>query len=77
MYSKDLSEEDKIIIIDKFEREIVPKLIIKLQGRIGVLNCGFAGKKYEKWNLIFRAKGNGFEIIDFEYDEESIELDLK
>lgn len=77
MYKKELTEEDKAIIRDKFEQEIVPKLMMKLYGRGGVLNCGFAGKEYEKWNLIFRAKGDGFEIIDFEYDEESRELDLK
>jgi hypothetical protein len=77
MGRKELSEEDKAIIIEKFENEIVPKLMMKMYGRGGVLNCSFAGKEYQEWNIIFKARGDGFEIIDFEYDEESRELDLK
>lgn len=77
MNKKVLSEEDKAIIREKFEQEICHKLTMKLVGRVGVLNCGFAGKLYENWNIIFRAKGNGFEIVDFEYDEGSRKLELK
>ncbi len=74
---KDLTEEDKAYIIEKFEQKVAPKLTMKMLGRIGVLNCSFAGKEYENWNILFRAKGDGFEVIDFEYDEESRGLDLK
>jgi len=74
---RELTEEDKAYIIEKFEQEIAPKLTMKMLGRVGVLNCSFAGKEYENWNIIFRAKGDSFEIIDFEYDEDSRGLDLK
>ncbi|RLB11343.1 MAG: hypothetical protein DRG39_04350 [Deltaproteobacteria bacterium] len=77
MRKEELSEEDKAIIRERFEKEICPKLTMKMAGRIGVLNCGFAGKRYKDWNIIFRAIGDGFEIIDFEYDEESREVEFK
>lgn len=77
MNKKELSEEDKAIIREIFEQEICPKVSMKMIGRVGVLNCSFAGKEYENWNIIFRAKGDGFEIVDFEYDEESRGLELK
>ncbi len=74
---RELTEEEKVFITEKFEQEIAPKLMMKKIGRIGVINCGFAGEKYKRWNLLFRAKGDGFEIIDFEYDEDSREVELK
>jgi len=77
MCKKELNEEDKAIIRERFEQDICPKLTMKMFGRVGVLNCSFAGKAYKNWNIIFRAKGNGFEIIEFEYDEGSRGLDLK
>ncbi len=77
MGKKELTEEDKAIIIDKFEKEIASKTMMKMVGRIGILNCTFAGEEYKDWNIIFRAKGDGFEVIDFEYDPESREVKLK
>ena len=77
MGKKELTEEEKAMIIEKFEQQIAPKLMMKVMGRVGILNCSFAGKEYENWNLIFRAKGDGFEIIDFEYDEDTRNLELK
>lgn len=77
MSSRELTDEEKILIIEKFEEEIAPKLMMKTIGRVGVVNCSFAGEKYKNWNLIFRAKGDSFEVIDFEYDEDSRGLELK
>ncbi len=77
MSKKELSEEDKAFIIEKFENEIAPKTMMKMVGRVGVINCAFAGEEYKDWNIIFRAKGDGFEIIDFEYDPESREVKIK
>jgi hypothetical protein len=77
MCKKELTEEDKAVIIEKFEKEIASNPMMKMLGRTGVLNCIFAGEKYKDWNIIFRSKGDGFEIIDFEYDPESREVKLK
>ena len=73
----ELDEEDKARIGDVFLEDIVPKLL-KHHARLGNLSCEFAGVKYKNWMLRFKSKDSGFEIVDFEYDEEgdSIDLDL-
>jgi uncharacterized protein YhdP len=71
----ELDEEDKAFIEELFERIVVPKLK-NLHARIGTVSCDFAGQPYGKWNIRFRAAGSGFEILDFEYDEDACGLDL-
>jgi hypothetical protein len=71
----ELSEEDKVHIMEVFTEEVVPRLM-RMQARIGVLNCDFAGEEYKNWNIQFRSKGSGFEIVDFEYDVGSRSLSL-
>ena len=72
---KELSDDDRIYIRDTFFREIVPKLR-KLDARLGTLNCEFAGKRYGNWNIRFESAGSDFDIMEFEYDEEGLGLDL-
>lgn len=70
-----LSDEDQEHIRDVFEADMVPKLA-GLGARLGMLNCGFAGERYRYWSLRFRSAGSGFEIVEFEYDEEGDGIDL-
>ena len=73
----ELDDDDKAYITDFFFEHIVPKLI-KCDARLGNLSCEFAGEKYKNWMVQFQSKGSGFDIVEFEYDEdgESIDLDL-
>ena len=71
----ELTDEEKIEIQEIFSVEIVPKLK-KLSARLGTISCGFAGPQYESWMIQFRSRGEDFEIVDFEYDEEGAEIDL-
>ncbi len=73
----ELDDEDRIYISELFHQEIVPKLR-RLDARTGVVNCSFAGDKYRYWNIVFRSRKSGYEIVDFEYDKNSrsINLDL-
>jgi len=71
----EISNDDMTIIIEAFHEYVVPKLL-KLSGRAGTLNCCFAGSRFENWNILFRSSGSGFDIVGFEYDEESAGLDL-
>lgn len=71
----ELDDDDKIFIRDIFFEEIVPKLK-RMHARIGNLNCEFAGKQYKNWNIQFRTDKSGFDIVDFEYDENSRSFDL-
>ena len=71
----DIDEEDKTLIMEVFFEEIAPKLR-KMQARIGALNCDFAGEQYRNWNVLFASSGDGFNIIDFEYDEDSRSFSL-
>ena len=66
----ELDDEDKAFITEIFFEEIVAKLK-RVDARIGTLNCDFAGNQYKNWNITFKSKGPGFEIVDFEYDEDS------
>jgi len=71
----DLDDDAKIIISEFFHETIVPKLN-KLGARLGIINCGFAGQKYNNWNIRFKSAGSDFYIDDFEYDEDGASIDL-
>lgn len=71
----ELDDDDMEFIRQVFFEEIVPKLK-RLDARLGTLNCEFAGKKYSHWNIQFESVGSGFDIADFEYDEDSEGMDL-
>jgi len=71
----ELDDDDKAFITEIFFEEIVKKLQ-RMDARIGTLNCDFAGDKYKNWNIQFKSKGQGFEIVDFEYDEDSCGFSL-
>ena len=71
----ELDDEDKIYITEIFFEKIVTKLQ-RMDARIGTLNCDFAGDQYKNWNIHFKSKGPGFEIVDFEYDEDSYSFSL-
>ena len=70
-----LGEEDKAFIRDLFYEEIVPKLI-RLHARNGVVGCEFAGPQFSHWQIHFRFRGEDFDIVNFEYDEEGCGIDL-
>ena len=72
----DLTEDDKVKIMAAFSEEVVPKLK-KLNARIGALSCAFAGPQYTNWLVHFREIRSDFEITEFEYDEDSRDMDLK
>ncbi len=71
----ELDEEDQAHIRAVFDDEVVPKLV-RLNARMGTLSCGFAGQEFEHWTIEFRSKGDHFEIVVFEYDEEAVSIDL-
>ncbi|MFC1869230.1 hypothetical protein ACFL0H_14020 [Thermodesulfobacteriota bacterium] len=71
----ELDDDDRGYITDLFFEEIVPKLR-RLDARIGMLNCDFAGEKYKNWSIRFRSAGSEFDIVEFEYDEEGAGIDL-
>ena len=71
----DLDDDDKAFITEIFFEEMVEKLK-KVDARIGTLNCDFAGNQYKHWNITFKSKGPGFEIVDFDYDADSYGFSL-
>ena len=71
----ELDDEDKVFITEIFFEKIITKLQ-RMHARIGTLNCDFAGDQYKNWNIHFKSKGTGFEIIDFEYDKDSYGFSL-
>ena len=71
----ELDDDDRIRITDIFFEEVVAKLK-KMGARIGTLNCEFAGEQYSNWNILFKSMGSDFEIVDFEYDEDSCGFSL-
>ncbi|MBW1730470.1 MAG: hypothetical protein JRH08_02895 [Deltaproteobacteria bacterium] len=70
----ELDEEEKAFISDVFFEKMAPKLK-KLNARIGAIPCDFAGNKYKNWLIHFRSSGNGFEVVDFEYDPDARPID--
>ena len=70
-----LGDDDKIHITDVFDEDVVPRLMI-MQARAGNINCDFAGAQYKNWVIEFKSNRFGFEIVDFEYDENSRSFEL-
>ncbi len=70
-----LTDEEKCEIQQLFSEEIVRKLK-KLDARLGTISCEFAGPRYANWMIQFRSRGEGFEIVDFEFDETGARIDL-
>ncbi|MBN1102054.1 MAG: hypothetical protein JXL84_01430 [Deltaproteobacteria bacterium] len=73
--SHTLTDEDRTLLRELFESEVAPKLG-RLQARLGNIGCEFAGPRYRNWQIHFRSRGDDFEIVDFEYDEEGCGIDL-
>ena len=71
----ELENDEREYLREIFFEDIVPKLN-NLHARIGTINCDFAGEKYKNWNIQFKSTGPGFEIVDFEYDEDSCGFSL-
>jgi hypothetical protein len=71
----ELTEEEKQRIRSIFHNQVVPKLI-RLEARIGTINCEFAGEQFKNWTIQFRSVGSGFDIVEFEYDEDAAGIDL-
>ena len=71
----ELDDDDRIHITEVFHEEVVPRLMM-MDARIGNINCNFAGEEYKNWVLEFRSARSGFEIVDFEYDENSRSFNL-
>lgn len=74
-FDRCLGEEERSHILEVFSEEVETKLK-RLHARVGNLNCSFAGGRYKNWNVRFRSRGPGFEIVEFFYDEKGSELDL-
>jgi hypothetical protein len=74
-FQPELDDDDKAFITEIFFEQMVTKLL-KANARIGTLNCDFAGNQYKHWNIHFKSKGPGFEIVDFEYDSDSCGFSL-
>jgi hypothetical protein len=71
----ELEDHEKAGIAELFDDKIVPKLR-NLHARIGTVSCEFAGEGYKNWIIHFKSRGEDFDIVDFEYDEEACSFDL-
>jgi hypothetical protein len=74
-FQPSLTEEEEWSIRELFHERIVPKLQ-SLQARIGTISCAFAGDRYATWVLHFKSAGNGYTIVELEYDPDASSLDL-
>lgn len=70
-----LGEEDEEFLRNLFYEEVVPKLV-RLHARNGLVGCEFAGPRFSGWQIRFRSRGEDFDIVDFEFDEEGCGIDL-
>ena len=75
MSKKELNDDDKAHIAEVFDEDVAPRLMI-MHARIGNINCEFAGEQYKNWVIEFRSTRSGFDIVDFEYDEDSRSFEL-
>ncbi len=75
MNKQELDDDDKVHIAEVFDEDVAPRLMI-MQARAGNINCDFAGEEYKNWVVEFRSTRFGFEIVDFEYDEDSRSFEL-
>ena len=71
----ELDDDDKSHITEIFHEDVAPRLM-RMAARIGNINCEFAGEQYKNWVIEFRSTRIGFEIVDFEYDEDSRSFNL-
>ena len=72
---KELHEDDKLHITEIFHEDVEPRLM-RMNARAGNINCEFAGEQYKNWVIEFKSTRYGFEIVDFEYDENSRSFEL-
>jgi len=70
-----LDDDDRMHIAEVFHEDIAPRLL-RMGARTGNINCDFAGQKYMNWVIEFKSTRSGFDIVDFEYDEESRNFEL-
>ena len=75
MSKQELDDDDKAHIAEVFDEDVAPRLMI-MHARNGTINCDFAGQQYRNWVIEFRSTRFGFEIVDFEYDEDSRSFEL-
>ncbi len=75
MSKQELDDDDKAHIAEVFDEDVAPRLMI-MHARNGNINCEFAGAEYKNWVIEFRSTRFGFEIVDFEYDEDSRSFEL-
>ena len=75
MSKQELDDDDRSHIAEVFDEDISPRLMI-MQAKTGNINCDFAGEEYKNWVVEFRSTRFGFEIVDFEYDEDSRSFEL-
>jgi len=75
LLKRELDDDDKTHIVEVFDEDIAPRLMI-MHARNGNINCEFAGEQYKNWVIEFRSTRFGFEIVDFEYDEDSRSFEL-
>jgi len=75
MKRPELSDEDREHLREIFFSDVVPKLI-RLHARNGIIGCEFAGPRYGGWQIRFRSRGDDFDIVEFEYDEQGCGIDL-
>jgi hypothetical protein len=75
MKRPELSDEDREHLRELFFGDVVPKLI-RLHARTGMVGCEFAGPQYEGWQIHFKSRGDDFDIVEFEYDEQGCGIDL-
>lgn len=75
MPAKELTDDEKMHIREVFEEDVVPRLM-RMHARNGNINCAFAGEQFENWVIRFKSTRYGFDITDFEYDEDARAIDL-
>ena len=73
--NKDLDDDDKMHITEIFHEDVEQRLM-RMNARAGNINCEFAGEQYRNWVIEFKSTRYGFEIVDFEYDENSRSFEL-
>ncbi len=71
----ELDEDDKLHITEIFHDDVEQRLM-RMNARAGNINCEFAGEQYQNWVIEFKSTRYGFEIVDFEYDENSRSFEL-
>ena len=71
----ELDDDDKMHITEIFHEDVEQRLM-RMNARAGNINCEFAGEQYRNWVIEFKSTRYGFEIVNFEYDENSRSFEL-